>query len=58
MAEVLQQQQSSGQELGQEISLVPWSKLAQDLYDFENCLHSPVMDYYSRFHIILKPNKS
>ena len=34
--------------------LVPWSKLATDIINFENYSHLTVLDYYSRFPVIHK----
>ena len=46
--------QPPSKQLGHEVPLVLWSKLATDIFHFENCLFLVVVDYYSRFPFIRK----
>ena len=38
--------------LGQEIPVLPWSKLATDIFHFEGVSYSSTVDYTSRFLIV------
>ena len=40
--------------LGQEVPLHPWSKLATDLFHFEGASYLLIVDYTSRFPVVLK----
>ena len=42
------------QQMGQEIPLTPWTKLASDIFHFENASYLLVVDYHSRFPVICK----
>ena len=46
--------QPQSEQLGQDMPLVPWSKLVTDIFPFENCSCLIVIEYYSRFPVISK----
>ena len=41
---------------GQEIPVVPWTKLASDIFHFQNNLYLLIVDFTSRFPIVCKLN--
>ena len=46
--------QKSSKSLGQEIPLHPWTKLATDIFHFENSSYLLIVDYTSRFLVVHK----
>ena len=46
--------QKSSKSLGQEIPVYPWTKLATDIFHFENSSYLLIVDYTSRFPVVFK----
>ena len=46
--------QAPNMSLGQEVPIHPWTKVATDIFHFENEAYLPLVDYTSRFPIVCK----
>ena len=45
------------EQLGQEIPAVPWTKLASDIFHFQNSSYLLIVDYTSKFPVVKKLNR-